>query len=223
MFSPRRHAADGGLRPKLRQSADGKRAFLVHAASNVMFEALHSHSTGLALLDAQYDFDRAHRAYLVATVGGWLRRLGSRSCPRALADSVVLAPGESRLEVVPLRAIVGTLDPTSQFDADFRPASNAVRRRWQRIALAYRKGEVLPPIVLRRQPDGFYVVDGRHRVSVARALGQRDIDAWVSGPRPGPRPDGRVIHLQVPSAGGDLSGAGDPEDRSSSRQAQPTR
>jgi hypothetical protein len=27
--------------------------------------------------------------------------------------------------------------------------------------------------------DGYYVEDGRHRVSVARAIGQRDIDAWV--------------------------------------------
>jgi ParB-like chromosome segregation protein Spo0J len=59
-----------------------------------------------------------------------------------------------------------------------------VRWRWERIALAHRKGAALPPVVLRRQADGYYVVDGRHRVSVARALGYRDIDAWVSGPRP---------------------------------------
>jgi hypothetical protein len=94
----------------------------------------------------------------------------------------MLAAGATRLEVVPLRAIVGTLEPTPNFDAKFRPASNALRFRWERIALAHRKGEALPPIVLRRQADGYYVLDGRHRVSVARALGHRDIDAWVSGP-----------------------------------------
>jgi hypothetical protein len=79
--------------------------------------------------------------------------------------------------------VVGTLDPTASFDSDFRPASNAVRGRWERIALAHRKGHALPPVVLRRHVDGYYVVDGRHRVSVARAMGHRDIDAWVSGPR----------------------------------------
>jgi hypothetical protein len=31
-----------------------------------------------------------------------------------------------------------------------------------------------------RRPDGYYVVDGRHRVSVARAIGHRDITAWVT-------------------------------------------
>lgn len=96
----------------------------------------------------------------------------------------MLAAGPSRLEVVPLGAIVGTLGRTASFDSDFRPASSALRWRWERIALAHRKGEALPPIVLRRQPDGYYIVDGRHRVSVARALRHPDIDAQVTGPRP---------------------------------------
>ncbi|HEX3976026.1 MAG TPA: hypothetical protein VHW96_07155 [Solirubrobacteraceae bacterium] len=90
--------------------------------------------------------------------------------------------------MVPLCAIVGTLEPTRGFDSGFRPASNAMRRRWERIALAHRKGDPLPPVVLRRQPDGYYVVDGRHRVSVARTLCFLDIDAWVTGP---PSPDRR--------------------------------
>jgi ParB-like chromosome segregation protein Spo0J len=39
----------------------------------------------------------------------------------------------------------------------------------------------LPPIVVRKRSDGYYVLDGRHRVSVALALGHKDIDAWVTG------------------------------------------
>jgi ParB-like chromosome segregation protein Spo0J len=78
------------------------------------------------------------------------------------------------------------VEPTDAFDAQFRPASEVVRRRWERIALAHRRGEAMPPIVLRRQPDGYYVVDGRHRVSVARALRLGDIDAWVTGPKSEP-------------------------------------
>ena len=148
-----------------------------------MPESLYLHSTGLAVLDAQYDFIRARRAYLAGRIRGGLRVRRSRTGLRTLSSCASLAQGRSRLEVVPLHAIVGTLEPTTHFDSKFRPASNTVRFRWERIALAHRKGQSLPPIVLRRQPDGYYVVDGRHRVSVARALGHRDIDAWVTGPR----------------------------------------
>lgn len=146
--------------------------------------ALGSHSTGLPLLDAQSDFLRARRAQRAASIVSWLRRRRSCNRLRALPRSVPLAAGLARLEVVPLRAIVGTVDPTPHFDSRFRPASNTLRWRWERIALAHRRGDALPPVVLRRQADGYYVVDGQHRVSVASALGHRDIDAWVSGPAP---------------------------------------
>jgi hypothetical protein len=89
--------------------------------------------------------------------------------------------GATRVQVVPLCSIVGTLEVSPQFDARFRPASERVRHRWERIALAHRRGDALPPVVLRARPDGYYVVDGRHRVSVARALGLRDIDGFVTG------------------------------------------
>ena len=148
----------------------------------MLLTALDSHSTGLPLLDAQSDFLRARRVQRAASTFSRLRRRRARNCLRALARPAPLAAGPARLEVVPLREIVGTVEPTPQFDSKFRPVSNAVRWRWERIALAHRRGDALPPVMLRRQADGYYVVDGRHRVSVARALGHRDIDALVSGP-----------------------------------------
>jgi hypothetical protein len=148
-----------------------------------MFASPLRYSTGLASMDAEWDFRRARRAYLAAKIGRWLRRRRCCNRPRALSSSAMLGAGPSRLEVVPLGAIVGTLEPTNGFDSDFRPASNALRWRWERIALAHRTGDPLPPVVLRHQADGYYVVDGRHRVSAARALRFRDIDAWVSGPQ----------------------------------------
>lgn len=78
-----------------------------------------------------------------------------------------------------MASIVGTLEPTVHFDARFRPVSEVVRARWERVALAHRRGVGLPPISVLQRDDGYYVVDGRHRVSVARALGHADIDAWV--------------------------------------------
>ena len=126
---------------------------------------------------------RARRAYQLARLGAWLRRCGCCRRLRSLSPSALFAAGPTRLEVVPLHAVVGAVESTVDFDSHFRPASNALRWRWERVALAHRKGEPLPPVLLRRAPDGYYVVDGRHRISVARALRHRDIDAWVSGPR----------------------------------------
>jgi hypothetical protein len=137
------------------------------------------YGTGLPWLDAQIDFRHARRAYALARLGRWARRDGSCRYPRTLRQAALRAPSPPRLATVPLDAIVGTLEPTTAFDSAFHPASDATRTRWERIALAHRRGESLPPIVLRRQPDGYYVVDGRHRVSVAHALRHHDIDAWV--------------------------------------------
>jgi len=148
-----------------------------------MFELLQNHSTGMPVLDAEADFRRARRAHAVARVGRWLRRAPDRRHPRTLGDVAISLGGFPREQVVPLDAIVGTLEPTPHFDARFRPASEVVRGRWQRIALAHRRGDALPPIELVKRADGYYVLDGRHRVSVARALGHPDIDARVTGGR----------------------------------------
>jgi hypothetical protein len=151
---------------------------LRHAALTL---TLHRYSTGLPHTDAQWDFRRARRAWLAARLSPRARRRCRNPC--ALTSASMLGAGPSRLEVVPLREIVGTVEPTAAFDGEFRPATELVRRRWERIALAHHRGEAMPPVVLRRQPDGYYVVDGRHRVSVARTLRLGDIDAWVTGPQ----------------------------------------
>jgi hypothetical protein len=149
-----------------------------------MFGSTIAYATGNPVLDAEADFRRARRAHHLARIGRLFARQPRPSSPPALAaDTTAIGSGGTHLEVVPLCSIVGTLESTPHFDARFRPASDAVRHRWQRIALAHRRGESLPPVVLRSRPEGYYVVDGRHRVSVALALGQRDIDGWVTGAR----------------------------------------
>jgi hypothetical protein len=95
-------------------------------------------STGMPVVDAREDFLRARRAHVAA-----------------------------RLEVIPLKAVVGTVEPTIMFDAAYRPASALVRARWERIALAHLRAVSPPPITVLRGEDGYCVVDGRHRVSVA--------------------------------------------------------
>jgi ParB-like nuclease domain len=134
-----------------------------------------SHTTGIPVMDARDDFVRARRSARAARILG--RR---RGVLRALCGADGVPAQRARLEVIPTDAIVGTLEPTIMFDARFRPLSDHVRARWERVALAHRKGVALPPITVLERPDGYYVVDGRHRVSVARALGHRDIEARVT-------------------------------------------
>lgn len=151
------------------------------------------HTTGMPALDAREDFVRARRAQLLR------RLLGNREGtePRILRDLGRLPRGGTRLEVIPLREIVGTVEPTTAFDARFRPASPVVRARWERIALAHRTGRSLPPISVLHAPDGFYVVDGRHRVSVALAHGRDDIDAYVTELHVRPTPQRRPAEARL--------------------------
>ena len=137
-------------------------------------------ATGLPIFDAREDFARARRAAQVARAARWFGRRRRRRVLRTLTSTDWLPEGAPQARVIPLAEIVGTVDATISFDADFRPATELVRARWERIALAHHRGIAPPPIDVLQRPDGYYVVDGRHRVSVARALGHRDIDARVT-------------------------------------------
>jgi hypothetical protein len=157
----------------------GVRVWLGTAVSTL--RSVRMSGTGVATLDARSDFQRARRAYLATRLVGRLTPGRTRRRrPFALDGVAALSWGSARLRVIPLPAVVGTVDATHDFDARFRPAAAHLAARWQRVALAHRQGTQLPPISVIERPEGYYVLDGRHRVSVARALGQRDIEAWVS-------------------------------------------
>ena len=91
-----------------------------------------------------------------------------------------LAEHDLGLQTIELDSIVGTVDRTREFDRQFRPTTGRVRGRWERVAAAMRRGESLPPIDVYRIGELHFVRDGHHRVSVARALGRSDIDAYVT-------------------------------------------
>ncbi len=142
-------------------------------------------STGMPGYDAQNDFLRARRHAAAARLAARLR--GEPDDVRMVLpyEEVVAALGfvsEHRvgLSVVPLDAIVGSLDRAREFDRRFRPTSGRVRSRWEHIAAAMRRGESLPPVDLVRIGEIYFVRDGHHRVSVARAIGRHDIDAYVT-------------------------------------------
>jgi hypothetical protein len=83
------------------------------------------------------------------------------------------------VQVVPIEKIAGSLNRYHQFDRAFMPLEDQMAQRWQNIDRAFYKEVNLPPIVLYKVGDVYFVIDGHHRVSVAREQGQAFIDAEV--------------------------------------------
>jgi hypothetical protein len=75
--------------------------------------------------------------------------------------------------------IVGSLNRYQEFDRVFLPRVEQTAERWQNVSRAFYKEISLPPVVLYKVGQIYFVVDGHHRVSVARQQGQEFIDAEV--------------------------------------------
>lgn len=91
-----------------------------------------------------------------------------------LTDSIDLG-----LRIVPVEDIVGSVNRWRDFDARFRMKNKTTIYRYRRIKQAVEQGEIMPPIVLYKVREKYYVVDGNHRVAVAKEVGQTYIDAEV--------------------------------------------
>jgi hypothetical protein len=83
------------------------------------------------------------------------------------------------LRTVPLSQIVGSLNRYHEFDAAFLPKNDENAGRWQSVDRAFYQEVSLPPIVLYKVGEVYFVVDGHHRVSVAREQNAEFIDAEV--------------------------------------------
>ena len=141
--------------------------------------------TGFPVADVDNDFQRVRRRQLLARLAHRLRREPDDVNLILPFDEVVAAlgrRGERRLGLQTLRldTIVGTVDSTRDFDRRFRPTSDRVRERWERLALAQRRGEPIPPIDVYRVGDMHFVIDGHHRVSIAMATGAKTIEGYVT-------------------------------------------
>lgn len=141
--------------------------------------------TGFPRADVENDFLRARRRQVLARLAQRLRREPDDVNLILPFDEVVKAlgrVGEQRrgLQTIRLDRIVGSVDSMRDFDRRFRPTSNRVRERWERLALAQRRGESIPPIDVYQVGDLYFVEDGHHRVSIALAMGQKVIDAYVT-------------------------------------------
>lgn len=83
------------------------------------------------------------------------------------------------VQTVAVAQIVGSLNRYHEFDRAFLPTQDHVAPRWESIDLAFYKDVGLPPVLLYKAGEVYFVVDGHHRVSVAREQGQEFIEAEV--------------------------------------------
>jgi hypothetical protein len=141
--------------------------------------------TGFPRADVENDFLRARRRQFLTALAHHLRLRRGDGDRLVRLDDVVGALGwrgqrQLGLQTVCLETIVGTAGSRRDFDRRFRPTSARVRSRWERLALAIRRGEAVPPIEVYRVGRQHFVVDGHHRVSIAAATRQYQIDAYVT-------------------------------------------
>ncbi len=81
---------------------------------------------------------------------------------------------------VPLKQIGGSVGRYRDFTRDFLPKSNTMQERWSRVYAVANSMSGFPPIELYKVGDVYFVRDGNHRVSVARQLGAKTIEAHVT-------------------------------------------
>ncbi len=83
------------------------------------------------------------------------------------------------IQTVRVDQIAGSLNRYHEFDRVFLPANDTLADRWQSVNRAFYQEISLPPVVLYKVGQVYFVVDGHHRVSVAREQGQIYIEAEV--------------------------------------------
>lgn len=83
------------------------------------------------------------------------------------------------VKTIQLDQVAGSLNRYHEFDRAFLPKDDQLASRWQKVDRAFYQDVHLPPIVLYKVGDVYFVVDGHHRVSVAREQGQEFIEAEI--------------------------------------------
>lgn len=110
-----------------------------------------------------------------------LKRKSKRLLDQTAYQNATCIPNRyyAGLKIVPIDRIRGSEGRTEDFDDAFYPLHDRLRSRWLSVASVRLAGESLPPVELIHTGGVYFVRDGHHRISVAKALGEVFIDAEV--------------------------------------------
>jgi hypothetical protein len=101
---------------------------------------------------------------------------------------------------IPVDHIVGTVDRIGDFDREFLPRRPQIGPRWKQVEQAFPDSD-FPPIVVYEVDGRYFLVDGHHRVAIAKRRGVKTIDADITRlrtryPLPPDADIGRIIHVE---------------------------
>jgi hypothetical protein len=133
-------------------------------------------------LQAQEDFNKARTRAFLTRIQHFLRPDKDRLLSFNDVKSILKPKNEiyRGIQVVPINLIVGSEGRYQDFNKYFQPKSDYLRSRWERVDTAIIESVILPPIRLYEIGGVYFVRDGNHRVSVAKAQGVEVIDAEVT-------------------------------------------
>ena len=85
------------------------------------------------------------------------------------------------IKQVPLKDIVGSVNRIQDFDRNFLPLRDDDIHRWAGVKTAMTSplAKGVPPVSLYQLGDAYFVLDGNHRVSIAKEMGMETIEAYV--------------------------------------------
>ncbi len=153
---------------------------------------------------AVMDFRSARRKVALKRV---LARLSGKSTDLLSYEDVrkklkATETSKRELKEIPLDSIVGSVGRYKDFTRDFLPRQDSASGRWARVKVAVTALGGLPPIEVYQIGEVYFVLDGNHRISVAREVGSTHIEAYVRHVKtkvplsPDVRPDEMIIKAE---------------------------
>lgn len=130
--------------------------------------------------DSLRNFDSARRKAFVQRILAFITRQPLDLLPfEQVRQQLRLRDRHFRdLQEIPLNQIVGSVGRYRDFTRTFLPRSDGLRERWAAVEDRVKAGG-LPPVELYKVGEAYFVRDGNHRISVARAQNVPDIEAFV--------------------------------------------
>ena len=130
------------------------------------------------------DFTRALRRAFARRMAARLRGNPSSSRVPSFEEAARASGARNKMRagrrVVAVEKIVGSVGRSGDFDGAFLPIRRSLEERWKRVDRAFHRGLDLPEVVLYELEGRYFVLDGNHRVSVARFQGVQWIEAEVT-------------------------------------------
>lgn len=142
-------------------------------------------SSSLYRVSAEQEWDRARRKAF------WARVFNTLTLSSDSGDLISFAEVAQRLKLkhaiyrgvqsIAIDQIIGSVGRYQDFTRAFLPTRNVEKDRWKAVASLYLNpvSRGAPPVELFKVGKLYFVKDGNHRVSVARQLKLKDIEAHI--------------------------------------------